>query len=131
MFHQSLDHFKHPTEIKLENNLKNIGHNQQRGPQWSPYEVNEGTVAAVSGDGCVVLAADTRVSRGYSIMHRNFSKIHKLSDTCYLLSSGMIADIQGLREKLDENLKEYEIKMDRRPDLSSMAQLLSTKKTKN
>lgn len=37
----------------------------------------------------------------------------------------MIADIQGLREKLDENIREYEIKMDRKPSLKSMAKLLS------
>lgn len=66
----------------------------------------------------------------YSILHRNFSKIEKLNTNCYLLSSGMVADVQGLRQNLDEKLKVYEGKMDRRPNLSSMSMLLS-KQTKS
>lgn len=42
-----------------------FGDIKQHANQWSPYEVNEGTVAAVAGEDCVVIAADTRVSRGY------------------------------------------------------------------
>lgn len=61
--------------------------------QWSPYEDNGGTVAVVVGEGCVVLAGDTRISRGYSILKRNVTKMHQLSENCWILSSGMYADI--------------------------------------
>lgn len=60
----------------------------------------------------------------YSILHRNWSKIHKLADNVYLLSSGMIADITALRQKLDETIKLYEFKMGKRPSLESCASLL-------
>lgn len=50
MLTQSLDHFKHPTQLKLEHNIKHLGAGVQQRNRWSPYEVNEGTVAAVRSD---------------------------------------------------------------------------------
>lgn len=49
----------------------------------------------------MIFGADKRVSRGYSILHRNISKIHKLTDETYILSAGMYADTINLWKKLD------------------------------
>lgn len=62
----------------------------------------------------------------YSILSRDFSKIHKLSDNVYLLTSGMIADTQALRTKLSETIDGYEYKMFKKPDLHPSASLLCT-----
>ena len=71
------------------------------------------------------MAADTRVSRGYSVMHRNLSKIHQLSENAYILSSGMLADRINLWKKLDETITLYEYKMGRKPDVHACAALVS------
>jgi 20S proteasome alpha/beta subunit len=58
-----MNDFHHPHTIKLNNSLDAMAA-PKKVERWSPYEFNAGTVAAVAGDGCVVLAADTRISRG-------------------------------------------------------------------
>lgn len=62
-FGQTINDFHHPHTIKLENSMNSSAGAKQVGG-WSPYEFNAGTVAAVCGRDCVVIAADTRVSRG-------------------------------------------------------------------
>jgi 20S proteasome subunit beta 6 len=60
----------------------------------------------------------------YSILSRDFSKIHQLNENVFLLSSGMVADVQALRGKLDEIIDGYEYKMFRRPHLHPTASML-------
>ena len=48
-----------------------------------------------------MIAGDTRLSKGYSILNRKGSKVHKLTNNCYLATSGMYADFCCLKKKLD------------------------------
>lgn len=56
---------------------------------------------ALARDDFAVFAADTRMSRGYSILHRDITKVHKLTEDTYLLTAGMYADTINLWQILD------------------------------
>ena len=71
-----------------------------------------------------MVAGDTRISQGYSILSREYSRTTKLTDKCVITSSGMVADIEVLHKNLITQVKIYERKHRRQPDTESMAQLL-------
>ncbi len=56
--------FHHPHTLKLANSLENTIAGPNMAARFNPYEFNAGTVAAVAGKDCLIIAADTRVSRG-------------------------------------------------------------------
>jgi 20S proteasome subunit beta 6 len=55
-----------------------------------------------------MVAADTRISQGYSILSREYSKTTKLTDKCVITSSGMVADIDALHKLLITKVRIYE-----------------------
>jgi len=93
--------------------------------QWSPYVNNGGTCVAVAGDDFVVIAADTRVSEGYSICTRNQTKVIQLTPKTVLASSGMLADINTLHKTLKTRLEWYKHQHGKYPSTTAIAQLLS------
>jgi len=76
---------------------------QQHG--FSPYDFNGGTVAAVAGPDYCVVAADTRLSSGYEILSRHCTKLHALTASAVLASSGCKTDVDQLRSWLDIKMK--------------------------
>lgn len=77
------------------------GREQPYEHRFSPYDFNGGTVAGVSGEDYLVIAADTRLSTGYEILSRNTSKLHQLNPNSILASSGCKTDMDQLRSVLD------------------------------
>ncbi|TXG62703.1 hypothetical protein EZV62_009697 [Acer yangbiense] len=67
---------------------------------WSPYDNNGGSCVAIAGIDYCVIAADTRMSTGYSILTREYSKICKLADKSLMASSGFQADVKALQKFL-------------------------------
>nr|XP_007153383.1 hypothetical protein PHAVU_003G030400g [Phaseolus vulgaris]ESW25377.1 hypothetical protein PHAVU_003G030400g [Phaseolus vulgaris] len=64
---------------------------------WSPYDNNGGSCVAIAGG---VIAADTRMSTGYNILTRDYSKISQLAEKCVMASSGFQADVKALQNVL-------------------------------
>mmetsp|Transcript_31037 Transcript_31037/g.42694 ORF Transcript_31037/g.42694 Transcript_31037/m.42694 type:complete len:217 (-) Transcript_31037:151-801(-) len=93
--------------------------------RFQPYENNGGTCLAVAGKGYCVIAADTRMSNGYSIQTRDFSRVFRLTDKCVLGTSGMQADFTTLVKVIRTRIRMYEHQHGRTPPLSAVAQLLS------
>eukprot|EP00250_Pteridium_aquilinum_P022665 c25522_g1_i1 orf=373-1032(-) len=92
---------------------------------WSPYDNNGGTCVAIAGSNYCVIAADTRLSTGYSILTRDHTKMCQLSDKCILASSGFQADIRALQKNLDAQHQIYQHQHSKKMSCPAMAQLLS------
>ncbi|MDP2438326.1 MAG: proteasome subunit beta [archaeon] len=93
--------------------------------RFDPYENNGGTCLAVHGKDFCVLASDTRMSTGYSINTRVFSKVVKLTEKAVLASSGMVADITTLHKHLAMKIEQYEHAHRKKPSTPAIARLLS------
>ncbi|PON48371.1 Proteasome B-type subunit [Parasponia andersonii] len=92
---------------------------------WSPYDNNGGSCVAIAGADYCVVAADTRMSTGYSILTRDYSKICKLADKCFLASSGFQADVRALQKNLAAKHLSYQHQHNKQMSCPAMAQLLS------
>eukprot|EP00188_Purpureofilum_apyrenoidigerum_P000515 Plantae.Rhodophyta-Purpureofilum_apyrenoidigerum.ctg12265.p1 GENE.Plantae.Rhodophyta-Purpureofilum_apyrenoidigerum.ctg12265~~Plantae.Rhodophyta-Purpureofilum_apyrenoidigerum.ctg12265.p1 ORF type:complete len:238 (-),score=47.12 Plantae.Rhodophyta-Purpureofilum_apyrenoidigerum.ctg12265:110-823(-) len=101
-------------------------HGVKETPQFSPYQNNGGTVAAVAGDDYVVLAADTRGTLGYAIPTRKISRVLKITDKVVLGSAGMQADMEALHKVITVRKRMYEHDNNKQLGLGAVGQLLST-----
>jgi len=81
---------------------------------------------AIGGPGCCIVAGDTRLSVGYSIMSRDTTKLVKLTSDTVIATSGMYADFNALTKMMNAKLKMYEFNIGREARIKSVAQLLST-----
>lgn len=95
----------------------------QRG--FGPYVNNGGTVLGVAGDGFAVVAGDTRMSSGYSILSRDVSKLYKLTDHCVIATAGMQAEAATLRKVLDYKTTFYDHEHNQELWTPGVAQMLS------
>jgi len=106
---------------KACNESKPIQHHDQR---FNPYQDNGGNVVAVAGKDYAVIAADTRLSIGYNILSRDTSKVAQLTDKCFILSSGMYADLLALRKHLKARITMYEFDNGKQPSIDAISYLV-------
>ena len=102
-----------------------------RGPkqhQWSPYDDNGGTAAAIAGKGFVIVAADTRLNGDFCINTReDDTKLYQLTPKTFLASTGMQADRLQLQQVLKFRNQWYSYNNGAKtPSTAAIAQLLST-----
>ena len=71
-----------------------------------------------------MVATDMRISQGYSILSREYSKTTRLTDKCVITTAGMAADTEALHKNLITRVKIYEREHRKLPDTESLAQLL-------
>lgn len=96
--------------------------------EWSPYEDNGGTAAAIAGKGYVIVAGDTRLNGDFCIHTReDESKLFQLTSNTFLASGGMQADRLQLQQVLKYRIQWYEYANGgHTPSTPAIAQLLST-----
>jgi len=92
---------------------------------YAPYENNGGTVAAISGDGFCVIAADTRLSIGFAILSRNCPRGLKLTNQSVIVTSGMNSDQVTLFKVLQARLTDYQQQHHKSMSTTAIAQMLS------
>lgn len=94
--------------------------------QFSPYTDNGGSVIALAGDDFCIIAADKRLSTGYSICTREQEKLFPLSDTTVLGCSGCWCDTLSLTRLLSARMQMYKHEHNKEMSTPATAQMLST-----
>ena len=62
------------------------------------------TTVAIAGDDFAMIASDTRMTHGYSILSRDQKKVFKLTNQTMLASTGCWADVLTLNKVLEARL---------------------------
>ncbi len=73
----------------------------------------------------VVLIADKRASMGYLVAHKNFHKIHKITDDIGMTMSGSVGHAQKILQLIRSEMELFEIKKRRKPSIKACASLIS------
>lgn len=93
-------------------------------PGMKPGEVSTGTtIMAVTYDGGVVLAADSRTSTGSYIANRVSDKLTAVHDRIYCCRSGSAADTQAISDYARHSLQQHSIELGRLPKVATAAQI--------
>lgn len=98
---------------------------QPKEGRFSPYQNNGGTCLALAGDDFCIVAADSRLSMGYSIMSRTTSKISQLTTRCCIASSGCNADQTTLHKYLKFRMQMYEHQHGKELSAPAIGQMLA------
>ncbi|XP_006617752.1 proteasome subunit beta type-1 [Apis dorsata] len=93
---------------------------------FNPYADNGGSVIALAGDNFCVIAADTRLSTGFSIYTREQQKLFPLSSKTVLGCSGCWCDTLTLTRILSARMQMYEHEHQKEMPTPAVAQILST-----
>jgi 20S proteasome subunit beta 6 len=92
---------------------------------FNPYEMNGGSLIAVAGKDFAVIASDTRLSEGYSILSRNSPHLLQLKSNVVIGSVGFHGDSLTFSKALESKLKMYEYEHNKKPSTQAVAQLIS------
>lgn len=83
------------------------------------------SAVAIAGEDFAVIAADTRLSTGYSIHTRNQNKLFKLNDSTVLGSTGCWPDILALTSLVRARIQMYKDQHGKDMSTNAIAQMLS------
>ncbi|MEM1508955.1 MAG: archaeal proteasome endopeptidase complex subunit beta [Thermofilaceae archaeon] len=83
------------------------------------------TALGIKAKDGVVLAADKRVTYGYTLMSKAGKKVFKVLDRAGIASAGFVADMQTLARMLEAEMRLYELESSLKPKVYNLAKLLS------
>jgi len=90
-----------------------------------PYQNNGGTSLALAGKDYAIIAADRRLSVGYSIATRESPKVTKLTNKAVLASCGMQADRHTLHSILNARMQMYRLEHGKEMTTHAISEMLS------
>ena len=93
---------------------------------FNPYEMNGGSVVSVAGEDYVVIASDTRLSEGFSILSRESPHLYQVLPHCVVGCVGFHGDCLTFTKAITSRLKMYEYEHNKKASTPAVAQLLST-----
>lgn len=93
---------------------------------FNPYEMNGGSLISVAGENYAVIASDTRLSEGYSILSRNSPHLYQLQPNCVIGCVGFHGDCLTFTKTLEIRLKMFEHEHNKKASTPAVAQLIST-----
>lgn len=93
---------------------------------FNPYAMNGGSVIGVAGEDFAVIASDTRLSEGYTILSRNAPHLYQVQPNCVVGSVGFHGDSLTFIKNLQIRLRMYEYEHNKKASTPAVAQLLST-----
>merc|ERR1712213_169095 len=94
--------------------------------RFSPYDFNGGTVLAIAGDDFAVIASDTRLMTGFSILSRDVPKTTQFTSQTVVGSCGFHGDVLTLTKVVQTRLKMFAYHHQKEMDTGSVAAMLST-----
>ena len=83
------------------------------------------TALGIKASDGVVLAADKRVTYGFTLMSKAGRKVFRVLDRVGVASAGFIADMQTLARMLEAEMKLFELESGLKPRVFNAAKLLS------
>uniref|UniRef100_A0A7S2ZK46 Proteasome subunit beta n=1 Tax=Rhodosorus marinus TaxID=101924 RepID=A0A7S2ZK46_9RHOD len=92
----------------------------------SILEYNGGTVVAMSGDGCVAIASDTRLGQQYQTIAMDVPRMFKMHDRLFLGLTGLYTDTQTLYNLFKFKLSMYKMREGREISPETFANLVSS-----
>jgi 20S proteasome subunit beta 6 len=93
-------------------------------PSSPPHPRACSTALGIAGPDFAVIAADTRLSEGYSILSRNVSKGKVLTRQCVIATGGCWTDVSTLHKVLGSRIDTYRHDHDGDMSTTAMAQML-------
>lgn len=93
---------------------------------WNPYESNGGSIISVAGADFAVIASDSRLSEGYSILSRAQPHLYQLQPNCVVGCVGFHGDCLTFTKTLEIRLRMYEHEHNKKAATPAIAQLVST-----
>ena len=83
------------------------------------------TAVGIKAANGVVLAADKRVTYGFTLMSRSGKKVFKITDKLSMASAGFIADMQVIAKNIEAEIRLYELESGPTISVYSAAKLMS------
>jgi len=100
------------------------GHGEQQ-RRFEPYAFNGGNILAVAGEDFSIVAADTRLSQGFTIHSRNHPKAIQLTSSTVLAQAGFEGDILTFKKIVNTRIGLYEHNHGKTPSTSAIAAMIS------